>query len=196
MPDAHPTLPRPRCSAHAQGRAGASHRAAGSGASESVRRGIGKYIACRAADVPAAGCDRGGVALFAKINVVATCCSSRRRIAWKFRSCVHRRSLIAFGLCYALIRFHRACRSCPREVRDASQAQHLERARAEAGRCAVSGFLEGRFGRARQRAERRSPFPIRPACRLCSLAARAALETRDFRRRAALCCSSDAQVAT
>ncbi|HVE50946.1 MAG TPA: heme biosynthesis HemY N-terminal domain-containing protein [Casimicrobiaceae bacterium] len=131
------------------------------------------------------------VALFAKINVgYVLFVAPPYRLELSLNAFIVV-VLIAFGLCYALIRFASRLSALPREVREHRKSQHLERARAKQD-AALIGLLEGRFGRARQRAEEALAIPHSSGLSAL-IAARAALETRDFEGAAALLARPDAQ---
>jgi HemY protein len=99
---------------------------------------------------------------------------------------------VLFGLAYALIRFASRLSRMPREVREHRKAQHIERARAKQDAALVS-LLEGRYGRARQRADEALAIPHSSGL-VALIGARAALEMRDFAGAQALLSRADAQV--
>ena len=88
---------------------------------------------------------------------------------------------------------HRAMR-LPKDVRAYRRRQQQERVRAKQD-AAVVALLEGRYGKARQFAEEALAIPRSPGLPAL-IAARAALETRDFAEAARLLGSPDAQTAS
>ena len=84
---------------------------------------------------------------------------------------------------YALLRLALRTAALPREVRVLRRRQHEARARAKVD-AAVVALLEGRYGKARQFAEEALDIPAAPGF-TSLLAARAALDTRDFATAAA-----------
>jgi HemY protein len=98
----------------------------------------------------------------------------------------------ALALGYALVRFAARLARLPAEVRAHRKAQHLERARAKQD-AALVGLLEGRFGRARAAAEEALAIPHSSGL-AALIAARAAMETREFDAAEALLARPDANV--
>ena len=86
--------------------------------------------------------------------------------------------LAAFALGYVLLRLAARLARLPAEVRESRRRRQIERARAKQD-AAVVALIEGRDGKARQYAEEALAIPgSSPVAAL--VAARAALETRDF----------------
>jgi HemY protein len=131
------------------------------------------------------------VALFAKINVgYVLVVAPPYRLEISLNAFIVA-TVIAFALGYGLMRFASRLSRLPREVREHRRTQHLERARAKQD-AALIGLLEGRYGRARQRAEEALAIPHSSGL-AALIAARAALETRDFNGAQALLSRPDAQ---
>ncbi len=99
--------------------------------------------------------------------------------------------LAGFVAGYALLRILSRTLGLPREVRVFRRKQQLERARAKQD-AAVVALLEGRYGKARQFAEEALAIPHSRALPAL-VAARAALETRDFAAAEALLARPEAQ---
>jgi HemY protein len=134
------------------------------------------------------------LALFAKINVgYALFVAPPYRLEISLNALIVAAAVL-FALGYAIVRFAVRLSRLPREVREHRKAQHVERARAKQD-AALVGLLEGRFGRARQAAEEALAIPHSSGL-AALIAARAALETRDFAGAEALLARPDAQVAS
>jgi len=132
------------------------------------------------------------VALFAKINVgYVLVVAPPYRLEISLNAFIVA-TVVLFALGYALLRFASRLSRMPREVREHRRQQHIERARAKQD-AALIGLLEGRFGRARQRAEEALAIPHSSGLSAL-IGARAALETRDFDGAEALLARPDAQV--
>ncbi len=100
--------------------------------------------------------------------------------------------VVAFLLLYAGVRLVRRAVALPREVRALRKRQQAERAHQRQD-AAVVALLEGRYGRARRFAEEALEVP--QSSGLAALvAARAAIETRDFDAAQRLLGRADAQV--
>jgi HemY protein len=96
-----------------------------------------------------------------------------------------------YALGYALARLAHRVMHLPKEVRKYRRRQQQERVRANQD-AAVVALLEGRYGKARQAAEEALAIPGSPGLPAL-IAARAALETRDFAEVARLLASPTAQ---
>jgi HemY protein len=100
--------------------------------------------------------------------------------------------VLGFVLLYGGVRIVRRALALPREVRALRRRQHAERAHQRQD-AAVVALLEGRYGRARQFAEEALEVP--QSSGLAALvAARAAIETRDYEAARRLLSRADAQV--
>ena len=87
-------------------------------------------------------------------------------------------ALIAFALVYAVLRLTARLSRMPQDVRENRRRRQIERARSRED-AAIVALIEGRDGKARQFAEEALEIPgSSPVSAL--IAARAALETRDF----------------
>jgi len=132
------------------------------------------------------------VALFARINVgYVLVVAPPYRLEVSLNAFIVA-AVLLFLLGYGVVRFASRLSRMPREVRDHRRQQHLERARSKQD-AALIGLLEGRFGRARQRAEEALAVPHSSGL-AALIGARAALETRDFDGAQALLARPDAQV--
>jgi HemY protein len=100
--------------------------------------------------------------------------------------------LIGFVIVYAGVRMVNRAWRMPEEVRAFRRQQQQERAQAKHN-SAVVALLEGRYGKARQFAEEALAIP-QSAGLSALVAARAAIETRDFDAAEALLARPDAQV--
>jgi len=103
-------------------------------------------------------------------------------------------ALAAFLGVYALVRLIQRTMRLPDEVRAFRRRQQLERARAKHD-AAVVALLEGRYGKARQYAEEALAIPHSSGLSAL-VAARAAIETRDFDVAETLLARPDAEVAS
>ena len=134
------------------------------------------------------------VALFAKVNAgYVLFVSPPYRLELSLNAFIVV-AVVAFLLVYGLLRFAARVSRLPQEVREHRKAQHVERARAKQD-AALVGLLEGRYGRARAAAEEALAIPHSSGL-AALIAARAAIETRDFAGAAALLARPDAQVAS
>ena len=132
------------------------------------------------------------VALFARINVgYVLVVAPPYRIEISLNAFIVA-AVLLFALAYGLVRFASRLSRLPREVREHRRQQQVERARAKQD-AALIGLIEGRFGRARQRAEEALAIPNSSGLSAL-IGARAALETRDFDGAEALLARPDAQV--
>jgi len=95
---------------------------------------------------------------------------------------------------YLLLRMTRRLLQLPAEVREFRRRQQQERMRSKQD-AAVVALLEGRYGKARQYAEEALAIPRSPGL-AALIAARAAIETRDFDAAEALLARPDAEVAS
>ncbi|MDQ6618124.1 MAG: heme biosynthesis protein HemY [Pseudomonadota bacterium] len=100
--------------------------------------------------------------------------------------------VLGFGGLYVLLRIVRRASRLPREVRALRRSQQLERARVRQD-SAVVALLEGRYGRARKLAEEALAVPQSSGI-AALVAARGAIETRDFAAAEGLLARADAQV--
>jgi HemY protein len=100
-------------------------------------------------------------------------------------------AVAAFAVGYLAVRFAARLARLPAEVRAHRKSQQIERARAKQD-AALVGLLEGRFGRARTAAEEALAIPHSSGL-AALVAARAALETRDFDAALAFLSRPDAQ---
>ena len=101
-------------------------------------------------------------------------------------------AVAAFALGYAVARFAARLGRLPAEVRAHRKAQQVARARAKQD-AALVGLLEGRFGRARAAAEEALAIPHSSGL-AALIAARAAMETREFDVAEGFLSRPDAQV--
>ena len=103
-------------------------------------------------------------------------------------------ALIAFATFYVLLRLVTRLGRLPRDVRESRRKRQIERARTKQD-AAVVALIEGRDGKARQFAEEALAIPgSSPVAAL--VAARAALETRDFAAVEGVLALPDARVAS
>ncbi len=86
--------------------------------------------------------------------------------------------LATFVVLYLLVRFSARIARLPQEVRDARRRRNIERARGKQD-AAVVALLEGRYGKARQFADESLAIPHSSGL-AALVAARAAIDTRDF----------------
>jgi HemY protein len=101
-------------------------------------------------------------------------------------------SVAILAIVYAVVRFAARLGGLPAEVRAHRKSQQAARARAKQD-SALLGLLEGRFGRARAAAEESLAIPGSSGL-AALIAARAAMETRDFEAAERLLARPDARV--
>jgi HemY protein len=134
------------------------------------------------------------VALFARINVgyvLFVAPPYRLELSLNMFLLV---SVAAFAVGYAVARFASRLARLPAEVRAHRRARQAERARGKQD-AALVGLLEGRFERARAAAEEALAIPGSSGL-AALIAARAALETREFDAAEAYLARADAQAAS